>query len=720
MNNYDNLNYCINLIDDFIDNRTKYKVDPIVINEIKLENILKEENFNYEKILDNLKFDKIVNNKNIYFGKNYEVHISKYDSKITNLSTKQNIGLIYNYIFSEFLTQNNLDIILLNLMNFSVLKKDIKLDNLDNFNNDDILLVSIYYNKSDTFTEYLKNGLSDDDMKKIFFMVLFNLYKFSAKLKNFRHNKLNLNSIRLIKSNKKVNFNIGDIKFSFDTNYDVKITDFENSSSNNLSNFLSIDNQEENPFYDVHYFFSAFMSYIKREKINVNDSIIHFIESIIPIKYRNYDNNNFQLDEKVFNSDESQIIIPSDILKKNIFFSDFIMDITVTPISSLSENSLDKYSKKDKKINYDIEINSLTETSNNNSRMIAKNIKYKNKKTYSKYNNIKDSMIKGTRRLYVPTRNNLNEGNMSSDVLATVEKDKHGDRKEKRDKRRDRRKTEDEEEVDLDAEVQELDDESSIENEDVKMERSKGKKSAKKSSKKGKKSRSLSESSLESLSSDGVDTYHQKTMTGTEVERKAGRKMAMEPQEQNDILKMLPEGYSGPIPQSMWNNMQPQQTGPKINAIGRVLGHSADMAQPQGLPAAPVGMPEMGMPQMGMPQMGMPQMGMPDMGGMDMNQLMAAQQGMPQMGMPQMQMPQGMPQMGMPMQAPQQSVLLSEGSMMNQAQQMLQQSAQPEPVAQPHVQQMQQQAPQMTFQQALQQGGSRQKRVISLKKDFFF
>ena len=84
----------------------------------------------------------------------------------------------------------------------------------------------------------------------------------------------------------------------------------------------------------------------------------------------------------------------------------------------------------------------------------------------------------------------------------------------------------------------------------------------------------LSESSLESLSSDGVDTYRQKSMTGTEVERKAGRKMQMEPQEQNDIIKMLPEGYSGPVPQSLWANMQPQQqTGPNSGSQHDTLCH---------------------------------------------------------------------------------------------------------------------------------------------------
>ncbi len=716
MNNYDDLNFCINLIDDFIDNRTKYKVEPIVINEIKLNNILKEEIFDYKKILDNLEFYKIVNDKNVYFAKNYEVHISKYTGKITNLSTKQNIGILYNYIFSEFLTQHNLDNILLNLMNFTVVKNTLKnVSNLDNFDDNDELLISIYYNKSETLSDFLKSNKNNDNIKKIFFIVLFSLYKFSSKLKNFRHNNLNLDSIRITKTKLKKNtFNIGDIKFSFDFDFDVRITDFENSSSTNISNFLSINNRNENPFYDVHYFLSAFMNFVHNNNYDVNDKIIHFIESIIPEKYRNFNDNNFKLDEKVFNSDETHFIIPSDILKKNIFFSDFIlnkMDITVTPISSLSENSLDKYSKKDKKINYDIEINSLTETSNNNSRMIAKNIKYKNKKTYSNYNNIKDSMIKGTRRLYVPTRNNLNEGNISSDVLATVEKD----RKERRDKKdRRREKKSEEEEDNNEVEIDEVEDESSIENDEVKMERSKGKKSSKKSSKGKKSKKTLSESSLESLSSDGVDTYHQKSITGTEVEKRAGRKMKMEPEEQNDILKMLPEGYSGPVPQSLWANMQqPQQTGPKINSIGRALGHSeADMTQPQGLPPAPIGLPEMGMP---------------NMGGMDMSQMMASQQAMPQMGMPQMGMPQmgmpqmgmpqmGMPQMGMPqMQQTPQSVLLSEGSMMQQAQQQLQASQ--EPVAAPAPTPAQ---PQMTFQQALQQGGSRQKRILSLKKDFFF
>ncbi len=374
------------------------------------------------------------------------------------------------------------------------------------------------------------------------------------------------------------------------------------------------------------------------------------------------------------------------------------MKYTNLSASSLSneEVSINKYNKKDKKINYDdieekiksIEINSLTESSNNNSRMFAKNIKYKNKKTYSKYNNIKDPMIKGTRRLYVPNRNYLKEGNMS-DVLTNVENDKRRENKEKRNNKRRNDDSEKEEEID------EVEDESSIDKETTELSRTK--KSTKKTSKKSKKSKKYdltSESSLVSLSSEGVDTYHQKTMTGTEAEKIMGRPMQLENNAQQDIINMLPEGYNGPIPQGLIQQQAPP-TGPKINSIGRFLNHTPnDMMQPQNLPTSIVPGGENGMPDMSA-IIGQQMMQQPSQAPQLMHPQMMQQQLMPQQMMQQQFMQQ---QMINPMQ---QTVTLSEGGINQQIQGLPQNG--------------------LTFDQALkQQGGSKGKRSLKLKKDFFF
>ena len=46
-NQYNNLDFCINMYNDYIDSKDydKYRIEPIVISEIDIDNILKPDNF---------------------------------------------------------------------------------------------------------------------------------------------------------------------------------------------------------------------------------------------------------------------------------------------------------------------------------------------------------------------------------------------------------------------------------------------------------------------------------------------------------------------------------------------------------------------------------------------------------------------------------------------------------------------------------------------------
>ena len=170
---------------------------------------------------------------------------------------------------------------------------------------------------------------------------------------------------------------------------------------------------------------------------------------------------------------------------------------------------------------------------------------------------------------------------------------------------------------------------------------------------------------------------------------------------------MLPEGYSGPIPQSYFAQQQTVNNQPKINSIGKFLGHGmADMAMPPAnLPQAPHDM--MAAAMQGNQSLDMAALSpvnpmgsvIPNMAPMQMPNMPPMQNVAP-MTMPPMQnmAPMSMPSSGYLGMQPQQSVNLNEASL--------------------------QQTPNnaQNFAQALamQQGGSRNKRVLHLKKDFFF
>lgn len=695
MSNYNDLEFCINTFTDFMENKSKYRIDPIIISEVTIEYLIKPNDFDYQDILKNLEFVKKNNNKNIYNAKNYEVHISEYTGNSNLIGTRENIGLLYNYVLSELVTIEGHDNILINLLNFVIKKSNIKekIKNLDDF--EDELLISIYEKRSDniTFDEYIiNNKLEVADYREIFRSILEILIVINKKLKNFRHNNLNIESIRINKNNK------------------IKITNFENSTCEQMEKIFGIKQEKLNPYYDIHYFFSSLMYFAKSKNINLDKEIIEFIESIIPKKYRNF-TKDYKLDEKIYNNYDESFIIPKYILEKNNFFNTNIvknMEITASPIN---EN----------KLNTD-NIDSLTESVNSFSRMLAKNIKYKNKKTYSKYNNI-NSMIKGTRNLYVPNRKFIGEGTMDSDsndtndtnVLQQVEKDNRKARKNKdEDNRKNNKRSEEDdisetEETEISGESSQVSDELQARMKNLKSKKSTSKKStskksgskklkSKKSGSKKSRSTKVSESSfLESLSSSASNIVNTVQQGLHKTSKSVGDLVANSQELVDSFVKKVSDKAKNTIYQ------EPSTPAPPTggNRIADFLGHVPQMNS--NLPMTTIAGYENGFggqmmnQPMVMPQQMVPTMMSPVMSEMAMSPAMGMQQSIPMMGnqiMPNMMsnmMPNMMPQMGV------NSVTLQEGSM----------------------------APQQVPQLTPQQGGKssdfkNEKVVLKWKKDFFF
>jgi hypothetical protein len=66
----------------------------------------------------------------------------------------------------------------------------------------------------------------------------------SYKLKNFRHNNLDLSSIRIAKNKNKKIYKIGDTSFEIDNKYIIKLTNFENATCDNFTKIFQIKNSK--------------------------------------------------------------------------------------------------------------------------------------------------------------------------------------------------------------------------------------------------------------------------------------------------------------------------------------------------------------------------------------------------------------------------------------------------------------------------------------------
>lgn len=402
--NYDSLDVRINLLYDVVynsNNSKHYTIKPIILDNISLEDIKKTNEFTetheFEQILTDAKFEYkgFINNKWIFKRYSDSSHtstlsIGKYDlSEIKNpndLKRKELNNAMMHYILSEVVINDKFKHVILPLMMI-----DISLDNLSKSNviydvirkkeeNSDtkyyMFITEGYYKLSPLkiFLDKSYDKLNLLSWKVLIFQVLYTLYKISERLPGFRHNKLDLNSIRLYvrkEQNNKSNttYHVGTNKFIIpDVGFDVKLTDFENASTNLINN----KELKENPFYDIYYFLISLYLFIKSKKVNSNTKlVIDFIKNLIPISLipdKSLNINNI-INEQLIEQKMEQILSPIMILNKNNFFEQFISTMTLSPdpIDNKHINK-DTLNKKYLGVNY----YSATEDSSDMPRMLAR------------------------------------------------------------------------------------------------------------------------------------------------------------------------------------------------------------------------------------------------------------------------------------------------------------------------------------------------------------
>jgi hypothetical protein len=396
MSNYDNLDYRLNILYDYVYNENNnicYKFKPISISEISLDKI-KMNNKTLEKDIfsEEIKFIGTTNNK-YHFKRlsktNYPctitVGIYKDKNDINNMKSPENVNILNTYVLSELIANDGNKFVILPIGNFdltfselsnysSVIANEIKKNN--KVTNDTVLFINIteHYFSMDTLLKFLienSKKMTLKHWKSLFFQILFMLHKITHRLKQFRHNKLDLESIWVYKrkdTESMKEFIVNDVKFEVPIyNFEIKIMDFENSTSLDIPN---IKKKNENPYYDIHYFFQNII-FIYNEIENIPNEIKKFIDEIIPEIFHYKNKSSFTgLDENLYEKESSIILNSSLILKKNNFFTEFIkenMDMSISPMSDSIKN-INQYNIKENGINYSVSASDHSDAP----RMLAK------------------------------------------------------------------------------------------------------------------------------------------------------------------------------------------------------------------------------------------------------------------------------------------------------------------------------------------------------------
>ena len=420
INNYDNLDFCLKILFDYQYNKNDecYEILGIDKNKVDIKDIKKQSSFNYGDIMSgNFKFMHAMENK-IYFKRHNEdtypcnVAISIYnDENTNNMNSGELINMGISYLLGAYALNNNFKHILLPIFNFDMIYGEIKNINpeitkyIDKDTTDDTIIcvnVTEHYFKMMTLKEFIKHNIKTINIKfwkVMIFQVLYTLYFISKELLQFRHNKLDLDSIMLYKTktssmDKSLRgiYKVGDTIFEIpDIGYIIKLCNFENSTTISYYKNKDSDKNADNPFYDVHYFIHELIFYIK-EIYNLDTTLYNFYEEIIPKEFR-YNKDNFNgLDENTFEEYVTNIITPSIIMRKNNFFTEFIQ--TKKMYGEVEGNPLKGSGKH---------INIKTETESEFSyKMLGKKINYKEKKNSSNNN-----MNYNSRKLYYPSENDI-------------------------------------------------------------------------------------------------------------------------------------------------------------------------------------------------------------------------------------------------------------------------------------------------------------------------
>jgi hypothetical protein len=453
--NYDSLDFLLNIYNDYVYRKNperQYIFKQINKKNIGLIDLKKPSDYDSTEIFNGeFEFLGYYNDRFHYKRKSkssYPCQLS-FGFYETSNNSDLNRGVLYNigimYILSEVVINEKYTHSVLPVMLFDVeydkidklfpdIKKYVKENDLNiKRENGMYCLITEHFFEMMTLREYIQLNEKTMDIlkwKALFFQILYALYKTNEKLNQFRHNRLNLDSIRVYTRTDaiKSRYKIGDDNFELhDIGFDIKLTDYDYSSTiNYIPNAVNAVNTvagklHYDEYYDVYYFFNYLYSWIVDNNIVVPKEVIEFINEIVPNKLTIKDDKSFVIIEESYDhiNMPTNRTIPAMILKKNNFFSDFIisnkkkMNMSASPIDEPNiinnNNTGSDFSESDYK-------RSITESESDNPRLLGKKINIQNKK--SNYSNRRMSKKSNDSEQNIKR----SESDTSDDLLKMAEK----------------------------------------------------------------------------------------------------------------------------------------------------------------------------------------------------------------------------------------------------------------------------------------------------------
>ena len=410
---YSNLDSRLNVLYDCVynDNSNEcYIINPIVRHNITLDDIKEPVEFNYSGVLldSTLKFIEY-SNKKIHFKRisntTYPctISIGKYQNKNdkNNIKGTELKNIVLLYLLSELVISEKVKNILLPVMFFDTsltklktINKDFAKTLIEKFSEDDDLycLLTEHFFKMDTLRSFIEDNknITIDQWKSISFQLLYCLHKINDRIPNFRHNMLNIDSIKIYKKkeNTKENFRIKKDNFEILTaGLEVKLSDFDKTTIKGYFDDNDID--DENPNYDIYYFFENLYSHLKKINYTIDKEFKNFLEKITK--------------KDIIDTDEINKLQPINIIKNNKFFEDFlnieINNLSVSPVD-IKKEKLSRLHKIDSSISYSPDLSAgefarisdeSTKSEKNYSKSKEKNIDLYNKMVGGKKNTSKDN-----------------------------------------------------------------------------------------------------------------------------------------------------------------------------------------------------------------------------------------------------------------------------------------------------------------------------------------
>lgn len=349
MSYLDNIDNSLSVLYDFVYNTNTnecYNIQPIIINELTIDDIRKPKSYSITHIFKNTKLVPLgkINNKYYFIRKsNFDsiLCIGEYDSKIFDidlLDRNENTNMAMLYIISELvLTEKNIHVIL-PVANMQCKIEDInKIAELSDIKFKNTLYINVLecYTETTTLRKFIEiNELSYYHWVVIIFQIFYTLYRLSVKLIDFVHNDLTLDSIFIVKTDtqdKYIKYKIDDIVYHLpNIGISCKIGNFDKSYTRSYQKERVTEKMYQ--YKDIQMFIYSIYSTNKIKDEETNS----FIKEIVPKEFLIQN-----VDISTYTGANMHVLTCKNILLNNLYFTKLVKnkdDITSVTPTEFSES----------------------------------------------------------------------------------------------------------------------------------------------------------------------------------------------------------------------------------------------------------------------------------------------------------------------------------------------------------------------------------------------